>query len=118
MAYQKTIWVNGQAPALNAINLNKIETGIESADFDVNNLYGRNAQNTVLTYTGADLTNVKEYWPDGTTIKTDVTLTYTSGDLTQVVTVQRDPQGITIKTITEALGYSGGNLVSVTRSVS
>ena len=28
MAYSKTVWVNDNAPALNATNLNKIETGI------------------------------------------------------------------------------------------
>lgn len=31
MAYNKTNWTNGQAPALNAQNLNKIEDGIEAA---------------------------------------------------------------------------------------
>jgi len=29
--YTKTTWVNGSAPAVNATNLNKIETGIETA---------------------------------------------------------------------------------------
>ena len=28
MAYTKTVWVNNQAPAINADNLNKIENGI------------------------------------------------------------------------------------------
>ena len=28
MAYSKTVWVNDNAPALNAVNLNKIENGI------------------------------------------------------------------------------------------
>lgn len=28
MAYSKTVWVNDNAPALNATNLNKIENGI------------------------------------------------------------------------------------------
>lgn len=31
MAYTKTTWVNGSAPALDATNLNKIETGIDDA---------------------------------------------------------------------------------------
>lgn len=31
MSYMKTNWVNGQAPAINADNLNKIEQGIEDA---------------------------------------------------------------------------------------
>jgi hypothetical protein len=30
-AYSKTIWVNDQAPALNAVNMNKIEQGIYDA---------------------------------------------------------------------------------------
>lgn len=32
MAYEKTVWVNGQAPALDAEHLNKIEQGIEDVD--------------------------------------------------------------------------------------
>ena len=32
MAYTKTTWVNGQAPAINAANLNKIEQGIYDND--------------------------------------------------------------------------------------
>lgn len=31
MAYTKTTWVNDQEPAINAINLNKMEQGIEDA---------------------------------------------------------------------------------------
>jgi YD repeat-containing protein len=31
MPYNKTIWVNGQPPALNAVNLQNIEDGIEAA---------------------------------------------------------------------------------------
>ena len=31
MAYEKTVWVNGQAPALDAAHLNKIEQGIADA---------------------------------------------------------------------------------------
>ena len=33
MAYQKTTWVNDQAPALNATNLNKMEQGIYDAQY-------------------------------------------------------------------------------------
>lgn len=32
MAYEKTVWVNGQAPALNAEHLNKIEDELEALD--------------------------------------------------------------------------------------
>ena len=32
MAYTKTVWVNNQAPAINADNLNKIENGIAAND--------------------------------------------------------------------------------------
>lgn len=32
MAYEKTVWVNGQAPALNAEHLNKIENELEALD--------------------------------------------------------------------------------------
>ena len=31
MAYNKTVWINGTAPPINAENLNKIEKGIEDA---------------------------------------------------------------------------------------
>lgn len=32
MAYEKTVWVNGQAPALDAEHLNKIEDELEALD--------------------------------------------------------------------------------------
>lgn len=32
MAYEKTVWVNGQAPALDAEHLNKIENELEALD--------------------------------------------------------------------------------------
>lgn len=32
MAYEKTVWVNGQAPALDAEHLNKIEDELENLD--------------------------------------------------------------------------------------
>ena len=35
MAYTKTVWVNNQAPAINADNLNKIEQGIFDTDAGV-----------------------------------------------------------------------------------
>lgn len=38
MAYQRTNWVNGRAPAINATNLNKIETALVGLNNDVDNL--------------------------------------------------------------------------------
>ena len=35
MAYTKTNWINGQAPALSAENLNKMEEGIYNNDADI-----------------------------------------------------------------------------------
>ena len=35
MAYNKTNWVNGQAPALSAENLNKIEEGVFNNDANI-----------------------------------------------------------------------------------
>jgi hypothetical protein len=35
MAYTPTAWVNGTTPAINATNLNKIETGIDEAHDDI-----------------------------------------------------------------------------------
>lgn len=37
MAYTKTVWVNNQAPAINADNLNKIEQGIFDNDAAITN---------------------------------------------------------------------------------
>ena len=37
MAYTKTVWVNNQAPAINADNLNKIEEGIFNNDAAITN---------------------------------------------------------------------------------
>lgn len=37
MAYTKTVWVNNQAPAINADNLNKIEQGIFDTDAAITN---------------------------------------------------------------------------------
>lgn len=38
MAYTPTQWVNGQPPALNAENLNKIEAGIQNNDVEINSI--------------------------------------------------------------------------------
>ena len=38
MAYSKTVWVNDNAPALNAANLNKIENGIYNNANDIADL--------------------------------------------------------------------------------
>jgi hypothetical protein len=38
MAYSKTVWVNDNAPALNATNLNKIENGIYNNAENVDDL--------------------------------------------------------------------------------
>ena len=38
MAYNKTVWVNGTEPAINAENLNKIEAALESHDTDISDL--------------------------------------------------------------------------------
>lgn len=44
MAYVKTVWQNGSAPALNADNLNKIENELESQDTDISELRSAIAQ--------------------------------------------------------------------------
>lgn len=46
MAYTKTVWVNNQAPAINADNLNKIEQGIFDTDAGVT---AANSNVTALT---------------------------------------------------------------------
>lgn len=53
MAYIKTNWVNGQTPAINADNLNKIETGIKGAHDGIDNILGTIAPiGTILTTNG------------------------------------------------------------------
>ena len=54
MAYTKTTWVNGTAPAINATNLNNIETGIDSATtrLDVLEAQTSTAQADILTLDG------------------------------------------------------------------
>lgn len=47
MAYTKTTWVNNQAPAINADNLNKIEDGIFNNDAAVSNLTTEVGKKTV-----------------------------------------------------------------------
>lgn len=46
MAYNKTVWVNGQAPAIDADNLNKIEDALESHDEDISDLKSQITQNS------------------------------------------------------------------------
>lgn len=47
MAYTKTVWVNNQAPAINADNLNKIEQGIFDTDRNVTALTTEVGKKTV-----------------------------------------------------------------------
>ena len=54
MAYNKTVWVNGTAPPINAENLNKIEQGIESAHAIVPSQSGTDGQVLTKTSTGAE----------------------------------------------------------------
>lgn len=51
MAYTKTQWVNNQAPAIDADNLNKIEQGIYDAHEEITDVKGDIPQNV------SDLTN-------------------------------------------------------------
>lgn len=52
--YSKTNWVNGQAPAINSINLNKIEQGIKSACDSVDNARGVVSKSTNTLSVGAN----------------------------------------------------------------
>lgn len=64
MAYTKTHWINGQAPALSAENLNKIEEGIYNADADITALSAELKKDYIIE-TGTD--NGWEYrkWASG-----------------------------------------------------
>ena len=50
MAYSKTVWVNDNAPALNATNLNKIENGIYDNAEDIDDIKAQIAGNPVLLW--------------------------------------------------------------------
>lgn len=65
MAYTKTNWTNGTAPAINATNLNKIEQGIKDNADDIDTI---NARNTVGIVEAGTTSNSWDYrlWSDGT----------------------------------------------------
>lgn len=52
MAYTPTIWKDGQAPALNAENLNKMEQGIANADTAANQALEAAGMKLTLLYSG------------------------------------------------------------------
>ena len=54
MTYTKTAWVNGQAPAISATNLNKIETELETLDTSVGTKLNANAVKTTNTTSDTD----------------------------------------------------------------
>lgn len=123
MQYVKTIWVDGTTP-ITAENLNNIENGVEQAVDIINEIetiaheaIGDTPQNTLLIYAGADLVNVQEFYPDGTTLKNVITLNYLNGDLVEVITDKYSETGVLQQKITETLTYENGNLISVERSV-
>ena len=57
ISYTPTTWVNGQAPAINDINLNHIEQGINTAYTTLNNLINEISTNY---YVKADVYNKTE----------------------------------------------------------
>ncbi len=69
MAYNKTVWVNGEEPAINAENLNKIEDALAAHDTDISDLKSEIAQGSGLTNDiKSALMNVVEHigaWTDG-----------------------------------------------------
>ena len=58
MAYNKTVWVNGTEPAINAENLNKIEAALEAHDTDISDLKSQisNIEEQIEGGTGSGLT--------------------------------------------------------------
>ena len=62
MAYTPTQWVNGQPPALNAGNLNKIEAGIQNNDVEITSI---KADLGELKSDLGDLTKVDVTWTKG-----------------------------------------------------
>ena len=68
MAYQKTTWIDGSAPAINAANLNKLEQGVADAH-DMLTTGGTTAQRPAdpeLYKPYFDTTLGKPIWWDGT----------------------------------------------------
>ena len=59
MAYEKTVWVNGQAPALDADHLNKIEQGIADADNAIPKKLNRLSDDPLAITNPTDLTTIK-----------------------------------------------------------
>lgn len=60
MAYNKTVWNNGSAPAISAANLNKIEQGIY--DNSVNKADAADVYSKSETYTRTEIDNSKQQW--------------------------------------------------------
>jgi len=123
MSYNKTTWVNG-VTNITADVMNNLEDGvvaveseIASKGADITNIKGTINQNTTLVYSGGVLTTVKEYWANGSTLKTNVALGYTNNVLTTVTTTHYLSSGVKEATVTETLIYSSGILTSVQRSV-
>ena len=91
MAYSKTVWVNDNAPAINAANLNKIENGIydnanDIADLPVLVLDCGTVSTLPATISDADITAdmvaIKAELGTPSAQTADWTVTTTAGSLT------------------------------------
>lgn len=114
-AYIKTIFVAGSAPGISAPELNKIGQGIEDNAIHTENNIAHNvdSDDVQLTYLSGKLMVVKEYI--GIVLVKQTDLTYTGEDLTGVrERFYRD--GVVVDDYTSVLAYTSGALSSVERS--
>jgi hypothetical protein len=101
MAYTKTTWVNGQAPAINATNLNNIETGIYNNDIGVTT--GWNSAGETWEYVSVDD-------PTGVfRVHADVTTKYSVG-----MRIKMTNGGNVIYGIITKMGTYGGDVAGYT----
>jgi len=107
--YNRTTYVAGGSPPIDATNLNKTETKVKEIDTQLKYIV---IDSSVLTYTSGTLTEVLE--KVGGVNYQRSTLTYTSGNLTGINIKRYSTDGSTIiEQWNETLTYTSGALTSV-----
>lgn len=111
--YEKTAWIQGAAPAINALRLNNISEGLFDTYWQTPFLEDAV---TDLVYSLGNLVRVDETVV--LTLRRRTVLSYLGDDLDEVTVTSYDSDGVTVLSqYTDTLGYSLGDLVSVTRVV-
>ena len=110
MSYTKTNWVNGQAPAINADNLNKIENKLYDLDSSVSSLDTNKLEKTAVktstttsatdtyscTYINTQVDNLKAYslYDNSTGTTGDVTLSDSSANYNYLEIFYKNVDGL------------------------